>query len=95
MMLDSDLPEEHEFFRRANADRALDRFRIRQLVYTLLFCIGTIVAAIGWYAAWRDLVSPAFGVWLPLAGHVLQVIGAFGNLLTPDDIEEGDDIEEE
>lgn len=64
----------------------------QQRMYPLLFAIGTIIAVIGWGAEWVHLayVIPFFryDVFIAIAGHALQVVGAFGMLLTPDSVEE-------
>ncbi len=65
----------------------LIRFRRRQFIFTFLFLLGTLIAAVGWYAEWKGMLVNLFALWLPLSGHALQVIGAFGSLLTPDYIE--------
>jgi hypothetical protein len=73
------------------------RLRKRQLVFTILFLIGTIVAATGWFAEWEQLRDVLdlfeYASIIILAGHVLQVIGAFGSLLTPDYVEEEEGAE--
>jgi len=60
----------------------------RRLGYNAIFFIGTLVAAFGWMGELRDWPVAVvnflkFGN-LAIAGHVLQIIGAFGSLLTPD-----------
>ena len=69
----------------------------RHMLFLLVFLCGTIIAAIGWFAEWDRLadVIPFFrySVIITIVGHALQVIGAFGSLLTPDYVEEGDDEE--
>ena len=54
----------------------------KRLLFMLLFFTGTVLAALGWYAEWRlilESVNPIIVV-----GHVMQVIGLFGYMLTPD-----------
>ena len=64
----------------------------RRLLFTATFFVGTIVAAIGWFIEWKGLnhLSHLLGrlTILALIGHALQVIGMFGSLLTPDEVEE-------
>jgi hypothetical protein len=50
----------------------------------LLFFTGTVLAALGWYAEWRFILLSVNSIII--AGHVLQVIGLFGYILTPDAI---------
>jgi hypothetical protein len=58
------------------------------MILSFIFFIGTAIAAIGWFAEWKHLkgLYPIFEYagWMALAGHALQVIAAFGKLLTPD-----------
>jgi hypothetical protein len=60
--------------------------------FTYLFFIGTIVAAIGWLAEWKQLgaILPIFqhSAIIAAIGHAAQVIGAFFSLITPDRTEE-------
>jgi len=71
--------------------KSLTRQRNRQLLFFLLFLCGTIIAAIGWFAEWEHLAERIFffrySVIITVVGHALQVIGAFGSLLTPDYVE--------
>ncbi|MDP4199517.1 MAG: hypothetical protein Q8902_08100 [Bacteroidota bacterium] len=64
--------------------------RRRRLIYTLLFFFGTVLAAVGWIAEWKHLddLFPLLThtAIIAGAGHLLQVIGAFGSLVTPDRI---------
>ena len=65
----------------------------RRLVFNLIFFIGTLLAGVGWLSELREWRIHLGN--LALIGHVIQIIGAFGNLLTPDDDEslEHSDIE--
>jgi hypothetical protein len=72
--------------------RARLRLLKQRLIFSLVFFIGTIVAAIGWFIEWKGLnhVSNILDhlTILALIGHALQVIGVFGYLITPDEMEE-------
>lgn len=69
--------------------------RNRQFLFFLLFLCGTIIAAIGWFAEWKDLVERVaffrYSGFITIIGHAMQVIGAFGSLLTPDYVEREED----
>ncbi|HET6401902.1 MAG TPA: hypothetical protein VFH95_10940 [Candidatus Kapabacteria bacterium] len=71
--------------------------RNRQLFFFLFFLCGTIIAAIGWFAEWKQLADriPFFRYCdlIAVVGHALQVIGAFGSLLTPDYVEREEEEE--
>ena len=71
------------------------RQRSRQTLFLLLFLGGTIIAAIGWFAEWGHLADRIaffrYSVIITVVGHALQVIGAFGSLLTPDHVERGEE----
>lgn len=71
--------------------RMPDRFRKRQIIFTFVFMLGSFLAPVGWYAEWKD-VDPVsdYASIIIIIGHALQVIGAFGSLLTPDYVEEED-----
>jgi len=60
----------------------------RRQFFAAVFFFGTMIAAIGWIGELRDwpmLVIKFFKFGnLAIAGHVLQIVGAFGSLLTPD-----------
>ncbi len=71
----------------------INHYRKFQLVFAFLFLLGSLVAPIGWYAEWKDL-DPInhYASIIIVIGHALQVIGAFGSLVTPDYAEgEGDE----
>jgi hypothetical protein len=72
--------------------RARLRLLKQRLIFALVFFIGTIIAAIGWFIEWKGLnhVSNMLDhlTILALIGHALQVIGVFGYLITPDVIGE-------
>lgn len=57
----------------------------RRLVFNLIFFLGTVVAGVGWISELREW-RVDLGI-LAVIGHSVQVVGAFGNLLTPDDDE--------
>lgn len=63
-------------------------------LFGALFLAGTIVATIGWLAEWKhlDRVYPFFrhSTIIALAGHAMQVIGAFGGLVEPEGEEDED-----
>ncbi len=64
----------------------------RRLGFNTIFFIGTMVAAFGWLGELRDW-PPAANAFLAfgnfaIAGHVLQIIGAFGIMLMSDAEEE-------
>jgi len=54
----------------------------RRLLFSLIFFIGTLLAAFGWTAEFRHWAVET--KWIVLIGHALQVIGVFGHLITPD-----------
>jgi hypothetical protein len=56
----------------------------RRLLFMLIFFTGTVLAALGWYAEWRLILLNVNTIIV--AGHVLQVVGMFGYMLTPDAI---------
>jgi len=60
----------------------------RRLVFNAIFFIGTLLAGIGWIGELRDWPKPVadflrFGN-VAIVGHILQIAGLFGSLLTPD-----------
>lgn len=61
-------------------------------LFLSLFVIGTMIAAAGWFAEWQHLAELIalfrYTVIITIVGHGLEVIGAFGMMLTPDTIEE-------
>jgi hypothetical protein len=57
------------------------------MVFSMFFFLGSVLAGTGWFAEIRDL--PLGLDWAILAGHALQVMGAFGLLLVPDGKIEG------
>jgi hypothetical protein len=65
----------------------------RRLLFMLIFFTGTVLAALGWYAEWRFILLSVNTIIV--AGHVLQVIGLFGYMLTPDAIVKIKDSHEE
>jgi hypothetical protein len=71
----------------------IDRFRKQQIIFAFVFLLGSFLAPVGWYAEWKD-VDPIsdYATIIIIIGHALQVIGAFGSLLTPD-YAEGEDEE--
>ncbi|MFI5201079.1 MAG: hypothetical protein ACHQNE_01670 [Candidatus Kapaibacterium sp.] len=75
--------------------RSRTRQRNRHMLFLLLFLCGTIIAAIGWFAEWEHLADRIvffhYSVIITVVGHALQVIGAFGSLLTPDYVEGEED----
>ena len=58
------------------------------VVFVYFFALGSILAGMGWVAEIKAL--PMKMMWAMLAGHALQVVGAFGLLLIPDGEEEND-----
>jgi hypothetical protein len=69
----------------------------RRLGFNAIFFIGTIIAIFGWMGelrGWPQASNPflAFGNFA-IAGHILQIIGIFGSLITPDAKEEKKDFE--
>jgi hypothetical protein len=60
----------------------------RRQLFNAIFFLGTLLAVIGWMGDLRDwppLVENFFKFGnLAITGHALQVLGAFGNMLTPD-----------
>lgn len=59
-----------------------------RLFFASLFLIGTFVALGEWIAA-REGIETGLS-WLGVAGHALQVLGAFGMLLIPERKDESD-----
>ena len=63
----------------------------RRQIFNAVFFIGTIIAAVGWIGELRDwpIVVVNFFKFgnLAITGHILQIIGAFGILVTPEGIE--------
>lgn len=74
------------------------RLRNRQLLFFLLFLCGTIIAGVGWFAEWKHLADRIlffrYSVIITVVGHAMQVIGAFGSLLTPDYVERQEEEED-
>jgi hypothetical protein len=70
-------------------------WRRRQL-FNAIFFLGTVIAAAAWIGELRDwqpfiTYHVKFGN-IAIGGHILQIIGAFASLLTPDAVEiSGDD----
>jgi hypothetical protein len=64
----------------------------RRALFSFIFFIGTVIAASGWFAEWKNLGHVysflKYSGWIALVGHLLQVIAVFAMLLTPD-TEEG------
>jgi hypothetical protein len=54
--------------------------------------LGSFLAPVGWYAEWKD-VDPIsdYASIIIIVGHALQVLGAFGSLVTPDYVERDDE----
>jgi hypothetical protein len=63
----------------------------RQQVFLYLFLLGTVIAAVGWIAEWNYLgnIAPllSYPEIIAGAGHLLQVVGAFGSLLIPERVD--------
>lgn len=60
----------------------------RLLLFNAIFFVGTLIAGFGWIGELRDWPVAVveflkFGN-LAIAGHVLQIVGIFGSMLTPD-----------
>jgi hypothetical protein len=54
-----------------------------------MLAFGTLLAAAGWFA---DMRSLSFDLeWAVIPGHLLQIIGAFGLLLSPDEVDTKDE----
>jgi hypothetical protein len=60
----------------------------RRLLFSIVFVFGTIAAVIGWLADLKDIHLAKYAA---IGGHVFQVIGLLGSMLTPDRIE-GDEV---
>ncbi len=59
-----------------------------KLFFASLFLIGTFIALGEWIAT-REGIAEGLS-WLGIAGHGLQVLGAFGMLLIPERKDESD-----
>ena len=57
----------------------------RRLAFNLIFFICTLLAGVGWISELRGW-AVHLGI-LALIGHSVQIVGAFGNMLTPDERE--------
>ncbi|MEP7235057.1 MAG: hypothetical protein ABI778_07155 [Ignavibacteriota bacterium] len=69
----------------------------RRLALNAIFFVGTILAAFGWLGELRDWPELAavflrFGSFA-IAGHVLQIVGAFGIMVMPDEVRDEKDFE--
>jgi len=53
----------------------------RRLLFSLLFTLGTLIAVYGWISEMNARHKVRY---VAIAGHVLQVIGAFGSMIVPD-----------
>jgi hypothetical protein len=62
--------------------RIVARQRNWQLLFFLLFVIGTIIATVGWFAEWKHLQDV-----IKVFRYAMQVLGTFGSLITPDNVE--------
>jgi hypothetical protein len=82
----------HEHDDDPNRDLLEQKFFQRKQLYLLVFFLGTILAALGWFIEFKGLdeLSARFAklTILALVGHVLQVVAMFGYLLVPDQVEE-------
>ncbi len=58
----------------------------RRLIFSALFLLGTVLAVIGWTGELKWEMAN-LGIYA-LIGHALQVIGIFGRMVTPDEIED-------
>jgi hypothetical protein len=68
----------------------------RRQLFNAIFFIGTVIAAIGWVGELRGwhLRSSNFSFGnFAIAGHALQIIGLFGNLMTPDAVKDRNEFE--
>jgi len=67
----------------------------RRQIFNTIFFAGTLIAAFGWIGELRDwhLVISYHLKFSDFAiiGHAIQIIGAFGSLVTPDVVEVLDD----
>ena len=61
----------------------------RRFVYSALFFLGTLLAGAGWLAELREY--PIDLLYVTIGGHLLQIIGAFGHMLTPESIVDEED----
>lgn len=61
----------------------------QRFTFSALFFLGTILAGAGWFAELREW--PIDLLYVTIGGHVLQIIGAFGHLLTPESLDDGED----
>jgi hypothetical protein len=88
-LYEQELLELPRYSERITRPSMIDHYRKIQLIFAFLFLLGSLVAPIGWYAEWKD-VDPIsdYATVITIVGHALQVIGAFGSLLTPDYVEE-------
>ena len=61
----------------------------RRFVYSTLFFLGTLIAGAGWFAELRDY--PIDLIHATIVGHLLQVIGAFGHLMMPEQVDDDEE----
>ncbi len=64
----------------------------RRLIFNAIFFVGTLIAGFGWMGELREWPQAVtaflkFGN-LAIVGHMIQIVGLFGSLLTPETIEE-------
>ncbi len=58
----------------------------RRLIFSLVFAIGTLVAVYGWIS---EINSKPKIRYVAIIGHLIQVVGAFGAMMVPDDERDG------
>lgn len=58
----------------------------RRAFFSFLFFIGTLLAVLGWGGEYLHRIHS--GTVYAIAGHVLQIVGVFSNMVTPDDVYE-------
>jgi hypothetical protein len=64
----------------------------RRLLFSLVFAIGTLVAVYGWLSEVRTKPKLRYAAMI---GHLIQVVGAFGAMIVPDEQRETGDLHEE
>jgi hypothetical protein len=68
----------------------------RRQLFNAIFFLGTIIAALAWIGEMKGWHTDSYRIKfgnIAIGGHIIQIIGAFGSLVTPDAEEEKKDFE--